>query len=603
MFQNTRKGLKRLRGMTLHDMWGSVKRWRKSVNFITTILLYSAFVSLLCSLLLYLIENADGYVHLPFIDALFLGVSAFTASGLNSIDFSQFSISSLVMLWITVELGSIVMLTTLPSILRVRTFRKRMRLIKITLDAAETEREALHQLRMYDAVAKRANICYVIIIGCFLYWFLIQLIAFALVCADKSPWWALFHVGSAFNNAGFALSPENMIPIRNNNFLLLVFSVVMPLGNTLFPVFFRLQMIALWSILDFIATRTQPGVLYFGSTLRDWEDAVETLVDHPRDHYTHMFNPRDTFILFALWIIMTVAEFVMFIPEFNTDVFPSDSTLWGQLCIAIFQTVTVRTCGFSAMNLDQVRIGHLAFWILMMYVSTYPFIVAEQVTSSARDEDDDRADFVKYKEQAVNFVGRDLIWLYIVVIIVCFSQNFDIQTTDVGVNDDSFLRVVFEVSSAFGTVGLSLAYNHPSGVSFSGDLNAFSKFMIILTMFGGKHRGLPPSVDKSIIIQESAMLDEMSDLANPPSQEGDKRDRDIHSSLMSHAASEDLDDNVNMPLMQRHKSYGEIGRQSSLNGTASPSASPGARPLDSNGHMAPPFTSPTAANAPQPRTE
>lgn len=56
---------------------------------------------------------------------------------------------------------------------------------------------------------------------------------------------------------------------------------------------------------------------------------------------------------------------------------------------------------------------------------------------------------------------------------------------------------MFEVSSAFGTVGLSMGFNGLA-TSFSGALHPASRFIIILVMLAGCHRGKPFSFDPAV---------------------------------------------------------------------------------------------------------
>ena len=58
---------------------------------------------------------------------------------------------------------------------------------------------------------------------------------------------------------------------------------------------------------------------------------------------------------------------------------------------------------------------------------------------------------------------------------------------------DVLLDVLFEVSSAFGTVGLSLGYRG-SAASFSYILPTYGQLTICLTMLLGRHRGFPTNL-------------------------------------------------------------------------------------------------------------
>lgn len=59
---------------------------------------------------------------------------------------------------------------------------------------------------------------------------------------------------------------------------------------------------------------------------------------------------------------------------------------------------------------------------------------------------------------------------------------------------------MFELVSAYGTVGLSLGIP-TQNYSFSGALSTLSKFIIILVMLRGRHRGLPVAIDRAVLLK------------------------------------------------------------------------------------------------------
>ena len=59
--------------------------------------------------------------------------------------------------------------------------------------------------------------------------------------------------------------------------------------------------------------------------------------------------------------------------------------------------------------------------------------------------------------------------------------------------------VVFELVSAYGTVGLSLGVPY-ANFSFSGALSPLSKLIVCAVMLRGRHRGLPVAIDRAVIL-------------------------------------------------------------------------------------------------------
>ncbi|KAF8996294.1 cation transporter, partial [Hymenopellis radicata] len=67
--------------------------------------------------------------------------------------------------------------------------------------------------------------------------------------------------------------------------------------------------------------------------------------------------------------------------------------------------------------------------------------------------------------------------------------------------------LVFELVSAYGTVGLSLGLPYAS-YSFSGDFRTLSKLIVVLVMLRGRHRGLPVAIDRAVMFPMEFKRDE-----------------------------------------------------------------------------------------------
>eukprot|EP00741_Cyanophora_paradoxa_P014973 tig00020830_g14446.t1 len=92
-------------------------------------------------------------------------------------------------------------------------------------------------------------------------------------------------------------------------------------------------------------------------------------------------------------------------------------------------------------------------------------------------------------------VSRDFAWIYLAILIICISEG------DRLISDPKFpvVKVMYEVVSAYGTVGLSLG--HPSTpASCSAVYSTVSKLAVIFVMILGRHRGLPDSLDPAVSV-------------------------------------------------------------------------------------------------------
>src|SRR5437016_3076586 len=64
--------------------------------------------------------------------------------------------------------------------------------------------------------------------------------------------------------------------------------------------------------------------------------------------------------------------------------------------------------------------------------------------------------------------------------------------------------VLFEIVSAYGTVGLSLGY--PTiNASFSAEFGVIAKLIIIAMQIRGRHRGLPYALDRAILLPSESL--------------------------------------------------------------------------------------------------
>jgi hypothetical protein len=68
----------------------------------------------------------------------------------------------------------------------------------------------------------------------------------------------------------------------------------------------------------------------------------------------------------------------------------------------------------------------------------------------------------------------------------------------------TLFSVLFEIVSAYGTVGLSLGYPNINA-SFSAEFHVLSKLVIIAMQIRGRHRGLPYELDRAILLPSESL--------------------------------------------------------------------------------------------------
>lgn len=102
------------------------------------------------------------------------------------------------------------------------------------------------------------------------------------------------------------------------------------------------------------------------------------------------------------------------------------------------------------------------------------------------------------KAAAANKFTRDLTLLTIALLVITISESDNIRNTTAP-QYMSIFGILFEISSAFGTVGLTLGFPN-SPVSLAAQMNTFSKLVLMAVMLAGRHRGLPLSIDPAVYL-------------------------------------------------------------------------------------------------------
>ena len=157
-----------------------------------------------------------------------------------------------------------------------------------------------------------------------------------------------------------------------------------------------------------------------------------------------------------------------------------------KLMNSLFQSVTCRTAGFNSIDTGSLNPISKVFSIMLMYIGAAPgstgggikvttfVVIVVTVISVLRNKDEttilkrriDKA--IVYK--ALTIVTLSLTTIFVATLSVFYSLKQTIQVKG--------LDVLFEVVSAFATVGLS------SGVT--SQLNLFSELILIFVMFLGR---------------------------------------------------------------------------------------------------------------------
>jgi trk system potassium uptake protein len=379
---------------------------------------------------------------LRFLDALFTATSATCVTGLVVVDtgtsFSTFGHIVLLMLIQVGGLGFMTMATLFAFVLRKR----------ISLKERLILQEAMNQGSMEGIVRLiRKVLLYSLSIE------LVGAVIFALrFSMDMEPgqaiWFGIFHGISFFNNAGFDIFG----PITGSfsSFTSYVDDWVINLVSCALIVFGGLGFVVLSDLLDY--------------------RSVKRLSLHSK------------VVLSASGVLILVGAIVIFIFEF-TNMRTLGSLNWsGKILGSLFQSVAPRTAGPNTLDLAGLRQATQFFIVILMFIGASPgstgggiktttfTILIGAVIAMLRGKED----IVLFRHR----LGKDRILKAITLTLFALFLVMFVTMLLTTTEDHSLLMILFEVTSAFATVGLTMG--------LTPDLTDFGKVMIALMMFMGR---------------------------------------------------------------------------------------------------------------------
>lgn len=310
-------------------------------------------------------------------------------------------------------------------------------------------------------------------------------------------WWAFYTAQSSFNDLGLTLTADSMNSFHENAFVQILCAFLIVIGNTGFPVLLRF---IIW-----VMFKAAPELSLY-------KESLGFLLDHPRRCFTLLFPLIPTWWLFFILVALNGFDLVIWcILDLNNAMF--DGVPKGYRVLnGLFQAFCTRTVGFSVVDLSQLHAATQVSYLVMMYISVLPIAISVRRTNVYEEQslgvytkEGDDGD----ENTPSNFVGAhlrnqlsyDLWYIFLGLFIICIAEGSKLQKMEFRF---SVFAILFEVISAYGTVGMSLGYPDVN-TSLSGKFNVVSKLVIIAMMIRGRHRGLPYAIDRAILLPNAEM--------------------------------------------------------------------------------------------------
>ncbi|PCH40391.1 TrkH-domain-containing protein [Wolfiporia cocos MD-104 SS10] len=323
----------------------------------------------------------------------------------------------------------------------------------------------------------------------------------------NSIWFSAFQVVGAWANTGMSLVDQNMVPFRTAYPMIIFLVVCVLAGNSLFPVFLRFL---IWVLIKLSPKESRR------------EQTLAFLLDHPRRCFIYLFPSGQTWLLLSiqLSIDMTIFVFTLTLNLGNpaTDAIP----VGVRVINAVLAAAAVRSSGFQSISVSTLVPAIQILYLVLMYINIYPIALSVRSTNVWEDkalgiyeEEEESEDVNEIEKQwksgpQVTIWGKNLLrharkqlsydmwWLALSLFLLCIIERDSLMNTD----NASWLNIfslIFEVVSAYGTVGLSLGTPY-ANYCLSGALHTLSKLIICAVMIRGRHRSLPVALDRAVLL-------------------------------------------------------------------------------------------------------
>lgn len=405
--------------------------------------LAAALLILIGTGLLLLPFSTPDSVELRFLDALFTATSAVCVTGLIVMDTpAEFTVFGQLVILILIQIGGLgyaLMATLILLALGHRIgLRDRMMLAE-TLSFSDMG----ESVRYVKIVA----VATVIIEG-------LGTLLLTLRFSQDMEWGpalyaGLFHSISAFNNAGFALFSDSLISYQADIPINLIITILIILGSIGFFVF---------------------------------QDAWDNFTGKRFRFQTH--TKLVAVVTLALLIAGTLG--IMILEWDNSRTFESLS-LGERFAVAHFHTVS-RTAGFTTIDVGKMEDATLYFLLLLMTIGGSPGSMSGGIktTTFAIIWLTIWAVLLRKADVEVFYrrIPQDLVVRAFVLCILAFTTITLFTLALAFTEDQPFLGVMFEVTSAMGIVGMSLGDG--GSRSLSALLTDFGKMVIIVSMLLGR---------------------------------------------------------------------------------------------------------------------
>jgi potassium uptake TrkH family protein len=395
---------------------------------------------ILAGALLLMLPAASTGARYSFTDALFTSTSAVSVTGLAVLDTPiHYSTFGQVVIMLLFQLGGLGIMTSavLVGLLVSKKLGLRTKLMtRMEISQALSLGDVRAVLLRTGAVSisVQAVITLILAIRFSTYGFPL----------GKAIWYGLFHAGSAFNSAGFALFSDSLMSYATDPWICVPLCLGTILGGLGMPVIFEM-------------TRRQWGP-------RKWSV------------HTKLTLTGSAILLLGGWIV-----FLLF--EWSNPATFGQWPWYDRILPAFFQTSMVRAAGLNSVDIGAMYADSQLASIILMFIGggsastaggikvTTFFVLLLVIWAEVRGE----SDVTAFRRRINPAVIREALTIALVYVACNAFGVFLMQRFE---PDLALMPIMFEVTSALATLGQS------TGVTY--DLSDASKWLLAILMYTGR---------------------------------------------------------------------------------------------------------------------
>ncbi|WP_368900620.1 TrkH family potassium uptake protein [Oceanobacillus oncorhynchi] len=402
---------------------------------------YMAAIALSTILLSLPVSHKPG-IDIPFIDIVFTAVSAISVTGLSTISIADsLSTTGIIFLALMMQIGAVGIMaigTILWVVLGKRIgFKERS---MIMTDQNQTHFNGMVQLiKNIIFLLLAVEAAFFIILGIYFMGYYDSV--------GEAFLQGFFMVISSVTNGGFDITGQSMIPFQSDYFVQIISMVLIIIGAIGYPVIIEIK--------EYLLHKRKLKKQF---------------------HFS-LFTKLTTATFFSLVLVGAFGIYLFDINGFFKGVVWHESFFY-----ALFQSVTTRSGGLATMDLTLLSDTNHLFMSAWMFIGASPSSAGGGIRTTTfalvliflfTFIRGGRSVKIFHREvyevdlnKAVTVTFFAIMVVFSSVIILSYLEPYSLDA------------LIFEVTSAFGTVGLSL------GVT--GDLTTFSKIILMILMFIGR---------------------------------------------------------------------------------------------------------------------